>query len=102
MLPEHKCGAVIFDRAIDEPDPVPVCVLVWLSRATVGSAAVQEWLALARRLALPCRVALEEPLDLPDDLFAGIQNYVVEAAFTQPEKEAFVWGVRMELFPEGL
>jgi hypothetical protein len=99
MPPEQKCGAVICDRAIHDPEASPIGVIVWLSRATVGSAAVQEWLALARRLSLPCRVALEEPLDLPDDLFAGIQDYVVEATFTQPEKEAFVWRVRMELFP---
>src|SRR5262249_52868742 len=96
MSTDVKCGAVICDRSISDPDTKPICVVVWLSRATVGSAAVQGWLETARRGHLPCRVALEEPLELPDDLFAGIEDCLVESTFTQAEKEAFVWRVRLE------
>ena len=98
MSTAAQCGVVICDRPITDPETKPICVVLWLSPATVGSAAVQGWLETARRGHLPCRVATLEPLDLPDDLFAGIEDYVVEPTFTQAEKEAFIWRVRME-FP---
>lgn len=94
-------GVVITDLPAQHPDARPLVVVLGLTRATVGGAEAQEWLEVARREQLPCRIALEEPLELPEGYLEGLADVQVTETFTEADKILHVMKLHQDWSPYG-